>query len=101
MAQAKNGFDFDSYNAVMKTAGAGLKLFLVQQLMQDIEQTCVRFRNPLTKDISDITDELISVRAEWRKLAEQRENISQVAKQADDHAAGLTERDPNAPLSQA
>ena len=28
----RKDFDFDAYNAVMKGANAGLKLFLVQQL---------------------------------------------------------------------
>lgn len=94
-------FNFDSYNAVMKTANAGLKLFLALQLMQDIEQTCVRYRNPLTKDVSDITDELIQLRKDWQMNAKKRENVNSAATSADNSAAGVIERNPNAPLATA
>lgn len=66
-----NTFNFDSYNVVMKGAGAGLKLMLVEQLLEDISKTCRRFDNPLKKEVNDILDEVSSLRTQWKKQAEQ------------------------------
>lgn len=62
-------FNFDEYNAVMKNAGGGLKLLLIEQLLEDVEKTCRRFNNPLKKDVSDLLDEVTQLRGAWKKQA--------------------------------
>lgn len=69
---AKN-FDFEEYNKVMDGAGAGLKLFIIEQLLEDVEKTCRRFKNPLRKEVGNLYDEVCALRHEWKSLAEKRE----------------------------
>jgi hypothetical protein len=82
-----NNFDFKQYNDVMKAAGAGLKLMLIEQLLEDVEKTTRRFNNPLKEDVSDILDEVYALRAAWKKQAETREKVSEVAAQVDTRLA--------------
>jgi hypothetical protein len=65
-------FDFDSFNKATKEAGAGLKLFLAEQLLSDALSVMTKFRNPLRKDLEDIVDELSSLRKESKKQAANR-----------------------------
>jgi hypothetical protein len=82
-------FDFSIYNAVMKSAGAGLKLFLVEQLLEDINKTCVYYKNPLEGEVADLLLETSQLRATWKLNAEKRERISDVAKKVDESLAGI------------
>jgi len=68
-------FDFTSYNNVMKGAGAGLKLMLIEQLLEDVEKTCRRFNNPLKTEVTDILDEVYSLREQWKTNAEKATRI--------------------------
>jgi hypothetical protein len=83
-------FDFSIYNAVMKSAGAGLKLFLVEQLLEDINKTCAYYKNPLEGEVADLLLETSQLRATWKLNAEKRERISDVAKKVDEYLAGIT-----------
>ena len=65
----RKDFDFDAYNAVMKVANAGLKLFLVQQMLSDIATTAFRYRNPLAQQLIDLADETESLRTEWKAIS--------------------------------
>lgn len=65
----RKDFDFDAYNAVMKGANAGLKLFLVQQMLSDIATTAFRYRNPLAQQLIDLADETESLRTEWKAIS--------------------------------
>ena len=69
-----SSFDFDAYNALMNTANSGLRLFLAERMLQDVQSVMVRYRSPLTKDISDIIDELVQLRADNKKYLATREN---------------------------
>lgn len=62
-----SSFDFDAYNALMNTANSGLRLFLAERMLQDVQATMVRYRSPLIKDITDIVDELEQLRADNKK----------------------------------
>lgn len=81
-------FDFKAYNEVMKQAGGGLKLMLVEQLLEDVEKTCRRFNNPLKTNVSQLLDEVSSLRTTWKANAEKAERISKVAAQVDAEAHG-------------
>lgn len=70
----RKDFDFDAYNLVMKNANAGLKLFLVEQLLTDIGVTAARYRNPLQKDIFNLVDEVSTTRTEWKAIAAKAQN---------------------------
>ena len=65
----RKDFDFDAYNAVMKGANAGLKLFLVQQMLSDIATTAFRYRNPLAQQLINLADETESLRTEWKAIS--------------------------------
>lgn len=80
---AQNTFDFQAYNAVMKAAGGGLKLMLIEQLLEDVEKTCRRFDNPLKHEVSNILDEVTTLRKAWKKQAETSQKISTVAANVD------------------
>lgn len=62
-----SSFDFDAFNALMNTANSGLRLFLAERMLQDVQAVMVRYRSPLTKDITDIVDELTQLRADNKK----------------------------------
>lgn len=62
-------FNFDAYNAVMKDANAGLKLFLATQLLGDVASTAARYRNPLLNQLMDLVEEAESLRNEWKAVA--------------------------------
>jgi len=81
-------FDFEQYNEVMKEAGGGLKLMLVEQLLEDVEKTCRRFNNPLKTEVSNLLDEVTQLRANWKKQAETAQKVSKVAAQVDAQAHG-------------
>lgn len=66
-------FDFDAYNKVMKNANSGLKLFLAEQMLQDVQSVMVRFKSPLRNDITDIVDEVGQLRADNKKYLASRE----------------------------
>lgn len=68
-----NQFDFDAYNAVMKTANSGLRLYLAEQILSDVLVVMTRYKSPLRKDLSDLVDELAQLRADNKKLAAARE----------------------------
>ena len=65
----RKDFDFDAYNAVMKGANAGLKFFLVQQMLSAIATTAFRYRNPLAQQLIDLADETESLRTEWKAIS--------------------------------
>jgi hypothetical protein len=67
---ATNNFDFEKYNEVMKNANSGLKLYLAEQLLLDVQSTFVRFKNPLQSDMRDVVSELADVRTKNKKMAE-------------------------------
>ena len=47
--QSQAQFDFKSYNQVMAGAGVGMKLFLVTQMLADIQASFFRYKNPLLR----------------------------------------------------
>ena len=80
MAQVQNQFNFDAFNQLKKTAPAGLKVFLAQQLMDEVLFTAQRYRNPLRHELSNLCDEIADFRESWKKQAAARErNDSSIA----------------------
>jgi hypothetical protein len=69
-----SSFDFDAFNALMKTANSGLQLFLAERMLQDVQGVMLRYRSPLIKDMTDIVDELAQLRADNKKYLATREN---------------------------
>lgn len=69
-----NTFDFEQFNALMKNANTGLRLYLAEQLLQDAQSVMVRFRSPLVRDITDIVDELHQLRDDNKKYLASRDN---------------------------
>ena len=80
MAQVQNQFNFDAFNQLKKTAPAGLKVFLAQQLMDEVLFTAQRYRNPLRHELSNLCDEIADFRESWKRQAAARErNDSSIA----------------------
>lgn len=69
MSQAKANFDFVIYDALMKNAGAGLKLILAKQLLESVTETAEHFNHPLKKDLRDATTDVEGLRAMWKAIA--------------------------------
>ena len=67
-------FDFDEYNRLMNTANSGLRMYLAERMLQDVQQVMVRYRSPLIKDITDIIDELTQLRSDNKKYLATRNN---------------------------
>jgi hypothetical protein len=82
---ARNNFNFDAYNAVMKDANAGLKLFLVTQLLGDVAASAVRYQSPIAKELVASLDEVSALREEWKAIAAKadRYTTAKTAKPAD------------------
>lgn len=78
----RKDFDFDAYNAVMKGANAGLKLFLVEQMLNDIGSTAARYRNPLYRELLDKADEVTSLRKQWKEIAAKSQRQTQTGEAA-------------------
>lgn len=97
----KSDFNFDEYNAATKSAGAGLKLFLAIQMLEDVEKAARRFKNPLRSELSNTIDELNDLRAKWKKIAETAQKVNAAAASADAAAAGEHQAAPDAPLATA
>ena len=75
-----NKFNFDAFNQLKKTAPAGLKIFLAQQLMDEVLFTATRYRNPLRHELSSLCDEIADFRDSWKKASAARErNDSSIA----------------------
>lgn len=73
---ATNNFDFEAYNAVMKNANSGLKLYLAEQLLSDVQSVMYRFKSPLREDITSIVDELGSLREANKKYLANRDKTT-------------------------
>ena len=71
-----NDFNFDSYNKLMRNANSGLKLFLAEQMLLDVQQVMVRFKSPLRNDITSIVDELGQLRADNKKYLASRDRTA-------------------------
>ena len=75
-----NKFNFDAFNQLKNTAPAGLKIFLAQQLMDEVLFTATRYRNPLRHELSSLCDEIADFRDSWKKASAARErNDSSIA----------------------
>lgn len=80
MAQVQNQFNFDAFNNLKKTAPAGLKIFLAQQMLDEVLFTAQRYRNPLRHELSNLCDEVADFRESWKKASAARErNDSSIA----------------------
>jgi len=71
---ATTSFDFDSYNAAMKNANSGLRLYLAIQSLQEVETVFRRFNSPFAKEMIDLVDELSSLRERNKAYLAKREN---------------------------
>ena len=71
---ATNSFDFDSYNATMKNANSGLRLYLAIQSLQEVETVFRRYNSPFAKEMIDLVDELSSLRERNKAYLAKREN---------------------------
>jgi len=76
----RSNFDFDTYNAVMKNANAGLKLFLVTQLLGDVAASAVRYQSPIAKELVNSLDEISALREEWKAIAAKADRQVPVSK---------------------
>ena len=75
-----NKFNFDAFNQLKKTAPAGLKIFLAEQLMTEVLLTATRYKNPLRADLDEICSIISTFRDTWKKAAARRmQNDSSVA----------------------
>lgn len=72
--QTSSNFDFDAYNSIMTSANSGLKLYLAERLLQDVQEVMVRFKSPLRKDIDSIVDEVGQLRSDNKKYLASRQN---------------------------
>ena len=73
---ATNSFNFDSFNAIMKDANSGLRLFLALQQLQEVERVMRRFKSPLAREMADIVDELTDLREKNKQYLAKRENTT-------------------------
>ena len=71
--QTSSNFDFEAYNAIMKTANSGLKLFLAERLLQDVQEIMVRFKSPLRQDIDALVDSVEELRNNNKKYLASRQ----------------------------
>lgn len=69
-----SNFDFNQFNALMNTANSGLRMYLAERMLQDVQSVMVRYRSPLIKDITDIIDELTQLRADNKAYLAKRNN---------------------------
>jgi hypothetical protein len=72
----QTNFDFDAYNAIMNKANSGLKLYLAEQLLQDVQEVMVRFKSPLRTDIYSIVEEVAQLRIDNKKYLASRNNTT-------------------------
>ena len=70
----KNSFQFEMYNALLKGANTGLKLYLAEQMLTDALTVMTRFKSPLAKDLIDIVDEITALRDANKKYLATRDN---------------------------
>lgn len=84
----QNNFDFDSYNALMKGVGTGLKLHLGVQLLRDVATSLDYFDNPLAAEIGVIVSDLktfhATYKAKAKEIAAKKENPSERNSSIDD-----------------
>jgi len=66
-------FDFDAYDAIMKGAKSGLKLYLAEQMLQDVQEVMVRFRSPLCDDIKSVVDSTNQLRLDNKRYLASRQ----------------------------
>lgn len=71
---ATSSFDFDSYNAAMKNANSGLRLYLAIQSLHEVETVFRRFNSPFASDMIDLVDRLNDLRERNKTYLAKREN---------------------------
>lgn len=70
----QNSFQFEMYNALLKGANTGLKMYLAEQLLSDASAVMTRFKSPLAKDMIDLVAEINHLRSENKKYLATRDN---------------------------
>lgn len=77
--QSQNNFDFVAYNKVLTNAGPGLKLFLAEQLLTQVQSSMVYFNNPLADDINGTVNDIKIIREAGKKQAAERAKRDEVS----------------------
>ena len=74
MAQSnqRTNFDFNSFNELVGRQPAGLKVFLAESLLNDVDYLFHKFSNPLQEDLNTIQEALTALRAEMKKASARR-----------------------------
>ena len=65
----QSNYSFEAFNAAVKPAGAGLKLFLAMSLMRDVVSTLEHFDNPLEDDARGVLNEMKAFRVQYKAAA--------------------------------
>jgi hypothetical protein len=65
-------FDFAKHNAMMLTANTGLKVYLAERMLLEVQAVMIQFKNPLAKELMDVTAELSHYRELAKKASEAR-----------------------------
>ena len=69
-----NNFDFNAFNALVNPVGAGLKVALAQNLLEDAIRSFERYHNPLSDDLISIGSELREFRVKYKAAVAERNN---------------------------
>lgn len=69
-----NNFDFNAFNTMVNPVGAGLKVALAQNLLEDACRSFERYKNPLTDELISIGSELKEFRIKYKAAAAERAN---------------------------
>lgn len=70
----QNTFDFDTYNALMKSANTGLKLWIAQQMLEDAQMVMLKFKSPLLKEATDIGNKIELLREKNKDYLAKRDS---------------------------
>lgn len=65
-------FDFEIWNAVSNKARGGLKLALIEGMLKNLIRDFEYYRNPMSKELFGIGEELIEFRLRYKQNAARR-----------------------------
>jgi hypothetical protein len=72
----QTNFDFATFNGLTERAPAGLKLWIAQKMLEDVQMTMLRFKSPLLQEATQLGDKIELLREKNKDYLAKRDSAT-------------------------
>lgn len=72
----QTNFDFATFNGLTERAPAGLKLWIAQKMLEDVQMTMLRFKSPLLTETGQLADKVELLREKNKDYLAKRDSAT-------------------------